>query len=285
MNKYKQIRIDVGCAATAPNSALWILDNPKVEVHAFEPDLRSFRILKYGKSTNQYPDKLRIIKKKKIISFKKKVLKKIQDKNFKIYNCGIDNVSFPTKKFFYHVGKENYGCSSLIKPISEKLGIKTDYRKLVKIYPLSFFLKKFKGKYVEMLKSDTQGNDLNVLKSSGNLIKKIIFIQSEYWANQDYEGEKSKIESRREIIKFMSKKNFYCYFYTDTDIFFVNTGLKKIINKYKISDSCLDFPKGLYEKSMWFSVYDGKLRAYCLIRDFLKSILPKRILNFIKYFF
>ena len=65
MNKYKQIRIDVGCAATAPNSALWILDNPKVEVHAFEPDLRSFRILKYGKSTNQYPDKLRIIKKKK----------------------------------------------------------------------------------------------------------------------------------------------------------------------------------------------------------------------------
>ena len=285
MNTKRSIRFDVGCAATAPNSALWILNNPNIEVFAFEPDNRSFNILIKGSKTNQYKDKARLIKNKNIIRFKNKILKKIYKKNFTVYNYGIDNIPKKTRKYFYHVGKKNYGCSSLLKPIPKKLGIKIEYKKLVEIYPLSFFLNKIKYEYVEMLKTDTQGNDLNVLKSAGNFIKKIAFIQSEYWALQDYEGEKSKKVSRNEIINYMKKKNFYCYYYTDVDIFFVNKKLKKIIKSKNILDNCLDFPNGLYQKSMWFGEYDGKMRVYCIFRDLIKFIFPKKILNFIKYFF
>ena len=71
---------------------------------------------------------------------------------------------------------------------------------------MNFFLKNINSKYIEMLKTDTQGNDLNVLKSAGNFIKKIAFVQSEYWALEDYEGEKNKLDARNEIIEYMKKK-------------------------------------------------------------------------------
>ena len=136
-----------------------------------------------------------------------------------------------------------------------------------------------------MLKTDTQGNDLNVLKSAGNYIKKIAFVQSEYWALEDYEGEKNKLDARNEIIDYMKKKKFYCYFYTDVDIFFVNKELKKIIKKNNIIDNCLDFPNGLYQNSLWFNRYDGKMRFYCICRDIIKFIIPKKVLNIFKTFF
>ena len=98
MNNTNKIRFDVGCAATAPNSAQWILKDDNTKVFAFEPDIRSYGILLNGSSTNQYKDKPRLIKKKNIIIFKKKILKKISNKNFTVYNCGIDNVSKKTKK-------------------------------------------------------------------------------------------------------------------------------------------------------------------------------------------
>ena len=64
----------------APNSALWILADPKVEVVAFEPDLRSVKILRKGKITNQYLDKPRVIENKRIICFKKKIIKNLKRK-------------------------------------------------------------------------------------------------------------------------------------------------------------------------------------------------------------
>ena len=282
MSKKKKIRIDVGCAATAPNSALWILADPEIQIFAFEPDLRSVNILKEGKVTNQYLDKPRVIESKRIIYFKNKIIKRFNKKNFKLYSYGIDNVLLPKNKVFYHVAKKNYGCSSLIKPITKKLRIKTDFKKKVKVYPLSYFMKKNNLNIVEMLKTDTQGNDLNVLKSAGLYIKNIIFIQSEYWTSQDYEGEKDKKTSRNQIIEYMRSKNFYCYYYTDTDIFFVNLKYKDFIKKNNIIDNCLDFPYGLYHKSKWLSLFDGKLIAFCILRDFLKFILPSKMISFIK---
>ena len=285
MIKNMKIRIDVGCAATAPNSALWILADPKIEVFAFEPDTRSADILRKGKTTNQYLDKPRVIVNKKIIVLKNKIIKNFKKKNFKLYNYGIDNVSCPTNKVFYHVAEKNYGCSSLLRPITNKLGIKIDFKKKVKFYPLSYFLKKSKFNIIEMLKTDTQGNDLNVLKSAGQYIENIIFIQSEYWTNQEYKGEKDKKASRKEAIDYMKSKNFYCYYYTDTDIFFVNNNFNNFINKYKILDNCIDFPDGLYHNSLWLNRYNGKMIAYCVFRDVIKFLIPKKILNFIKSFF
>lgn len=176
---------------------------------AFEPDFRSFNILKFGGKTNQYPDKPRVIFKKQIVTFQKKILKKFKSGVFSIYNCGIDNVKSPTRKNFYYVEKKNYGCSSFKKPIPLKLKINIAMVKKIEVYPLYFFLKKYEKNLIEMLKTDTQGNDLNVLKSAGNLIKKILFVQSEYFTNNEYFGEKSKTFERKKIIDYMKKKIFF----------------------------------------------------------------------------
>jgi hypothetical protein len=273
MNISKNLRIDVGCAATAPNSALWIRNYNNIKILAFEPDFRSFNILKFGGKTNQYPDKPRVILKKKIVTFQKKILKKFKSSTFSIYNCGIDNIKSPTRKNFYYVEKKNYGCSSFKKPIPLKLKINIAMVKKIEVYPLYFFLKKFEKNLIEMLKTDTQGNDLNVLKSARNLIKKILFVQSEYFTNNEYFGEKSKTFERKKIIDYMKKKNFLCYYYTDTDIFFINKKFKKYILNNKILDDCLDFPEGLYRKSLLPGNIDGKYILYCKLRDFIKSIL------------
>ena len=216
MTSSTNVRFDVGCAATAPNSAMWILKYPNIQVYAFEPDFRSYNILKYGKKTNQYPDKPRIISNKNIVLYKKKILKNFPKKNFNIYNCCIDNVA-KKKIFFYYTSKKNYGCSSVKKPIEKKLKIKINYKKLVDVYPLSFFLKK--KNIIEMLKTDTQGNDLQVLKSAGDYIKKVLFVQSEYWTRQVYYGEGTKEIERERVISYMTTKNFSCYYYTDIDIY------------------------------------------------------------------
>ena len=272
MNIIENLRIDVGCAATAPNSALWIKNYDKIRVLAFEPDFRNFNILKYGGKTNQYQDKPRVILKKKIIIFKKKILKKFRSRTLSVYNFGIDNVKSPTKKTFYYVEKKNYGCSSFKKPIPSKLKINIEMVKKLKVYPLYFFLKKYNKNLIQMLKTDTQGNDLNVLKSAKNSIKNVLFVQSEYYTNNSYVKEKSRIFERIKIIEYMKKNNFYCYYYTNTDIFFINKKFKQFILNNKILDDCLDFPKGLYRKSLLLGNIDGSLILYCKLRDFINFI-------------
>ena len=54
MNNINKIRLNVGCAPTAPNSAQWFLNDHNTKVFAFEPDIRSYKILLNGFHTNQY---------------------------------------------------------------------------------------------------------------------------------------------------------------------------------------------------------------------------------------
>ena len=79
----------------------------------------------------------------------------------------------------------------------------------VAAFELQYFLSKVNWKnykYIEFMKIDTQGNDLNVLKSTGIYLKRIMFIQMEYFANQSYVGGKSRKESLRLNKKFMKQK-------------------------------------------------------------------------------
>ena len=46
-----------------------------------------------------------------------------------------------------------------------------------------------KIEFIDFLKTDCQSNDLNVIKSCGDYLKRICFIQSEYYAHSAYEGE------------------------------------------------------------------------------------------------
>ena len=288
------MRIDVGTAATAPNSAFWLLKYEDTGVIGFEPNKDNYKILLYGTKTNQYLNESRLLLGSNLIKYKNKILKHLDKKIVFIFNIGIDNVKISKKKTFYNVEDKNFGCSSFNKPLEDKLKIKINKINKVKVNNLKYYLNlldKKRFEFIDFLKTDTQGNDLKVLKSCGDQIRKICFIQTEYWSNQHYHGDLPRSVSLNETIKYMKKKNFYCYYYTDVDAFFINKSLKSYINKYNILDDCIDFKTGLYHLSKWPFNIDGKLlfivklkfllKKNKFLHDFFKNKLQFKVLKFI----
>lgn len=289
-----RLRIDVGTAATAPNTAFWLSKYKYIGILGFEPSPENFQILKKGLKTNQYLDQKRLILNTQTIKFKNKVIKKFDNNSVYFFNIGIDYVNKPKKKKFYSVEKKNFGCSSFKKPLEDKLKLKINKVHAIEVRNLKSFLLKLDKKrfpYIDFLKTDTQGNDLNVLKSCGREINRICFIQTEYWANQEYLGDLPRKEALDKTIEYMKKRNFYCYYYTDVDAFFYNRSLKQYISENKILDDCIDFKSGLYNHSKWFFGFDGKLiflvnikffiRRYKIIYNFFKYKLKFKVLNLI----
>jgi len=188
-NNINKIRIDVGTGATAPNTAIWLRNNKDTAVLCFEADPRSYNILINGGYTNQYIGKLRFTKKKYLL-LNNKIVKKIDPKVVKIFNIAISNVQKKKIDFFLS-DEKNFGTSSLLVPIENRLKQKIKKKIKIPVFKLKYFLSKIdwnKFKYIEFLKIDTQGNDINVLKSCGKYLNKFCFIQAEYWANQSYVG-------------------------------------------------------------------------------------------------
>jgi FkbM family methyltransferase len=267
-----KIRIDVGTGSTAPNAALWLKNNKDTGVLCFEADPRSYKILVKGGFTNQYPSEFRLAK-KKFLLLKNKVVKKIDPKIVKIFNVAISN-SKEKKVNFFLTDKKNYGTSSLLKPIEKNLNQNVVKKIKVPIYKLKFFLKKInfkKIKYIEFLKIDTQGNDLKVLISCEEYLKKVCFVQTEYWAYNAYIGEKSRKESLSQTKRFMKKNNFSLYYFTITDAFFVNKSLKSYISSDNVLDNTIDFKNGLYKKSYFFNFLPGKLFIFAYLIIFLRG--------------
>lgn len=277
----KKIRIDVGTGSTAPNASLWLKNNKETAVLCFEADPRSYKILINGGFTNQYTDKFRLVKKKYIL-YRNRIVKKLDNKVLKIFNVAI-SLSDKSKSNFYLTDKKNFGTSSLLKPLERSLKQKIVKKIKVPVKKLSFFLKKIDFshfEYIEFLKVDTQGNDLNVLKSCGKYLNKCCFIQAEYWAYRAYKGESTRQECLNSMKKFMESRNFSLYYFTVSDAFFVNKSLKKKVISDKIVDNTIDFEKGLFYKSYFFGIFPGKLVIYAKIIIFLRKL---KLFNYLFY--
>lgn len=96
----------------------------------------------------------------------------------------------------------------------------------VRINTLSFFIKKYKIKKVDLLKIDTEGHELQVLLGSKKILKniKLILIErnlTDYYLNYDY----SKIERLLYINYFKKIKSFKFPFMQYQDILYSNTKL------------------------------------------------------------
>ena len=136
----------------------------------------------------------------------------IDNKNYKIFNCGID-IKNAIKKFY--ITSDTGSTLSSIKKQKETLKKtlkKTNITsvKNIKFYRLDFFLKnKIKKNDYIFLKIDTQGNDFEVLKSLGNKLKHIKYIQIEMSIIPLY----IKQENHWKIFHFMKKNNFEAIFF------------------------------------------------------------------------
>lgn len=185
-----------------------------------------------GQSISRFRKKFH---KSKIFSFEPnpeifKILIEIQkkDSNLKVFNFAFSNKNSPTKLYHY---KES-GQNSLypIKNKNKKKFFNVNTKKI------STFLKKNKIKKIDLLKIDTQGSELDIIKGCGNYLKKILVIEIELIFNDIYNknsiSELEKILSKfgfitwdiPNIVKFPRSDIDRIYF---ADILFVNT---KLIN-------------------------------------------------------
>ena len=160
------------------------------------------------------------------------------------------NVDEPCEKSFYCTSKVNTGCSSLYKPLDGAPGLNgvtTEKQVDVIVISLKTIFDNFpwdRIPVIEFLKTDTQANDLNVIKSCKEYLKRICFVHSEYYAQGVYEGEKPQRECFEEFDSFMKENNFKCYSITGTDVSYVNNDLIEYIITNGVINDTEAAPKG-----------------------------------------
>ena len=246
----KRARIDVGMSSTGPNAAFWLNKYDDIAVIGVEPNPVNYERVMDGQFI--VTGEIQIVANENIVRIGNgdTLCNYVEKGNyFKGMEAAIDNVSEICKKTFYCTDITNTGCSSLHKPIDERLnGAKTEFEVDVNVVSLETILENFPFEQIpviEFLKTDTQSNDLNVVKSCGKFLNKVCFVFSEYYAHSAYEGEKSQSECLSEFDSFMTENNFKQFFNSGTDVGYVNTELIPYIIDNNITNDCIEFQNGL----------------------------------------
>lgn len=147
---------------------------------------------------------------------------KINYNNYLIYNYALGNSD---EELDFYVASNNGESSSILKPKNHTIL----YPNVTFEKPLKIKVRRFDNLMEELklniddfnvLISDTQGYELQVLKGFGNLINNIELIICEYIDSNLYEND-SKLE---DIKNYLIKYNFYLY-----DIFDVNNGAGNLV--------------------------------------------------------
>jgi len=192
----KSLRLDIGLSTTAPNTYKWIRDSDDCFVIAVEPVLRSIKssciLMRPVPNIN----------------------------NVYFIHAAIDNVTEPQPWTIY-VTEKDIGCSSLYRPVEFVTAWEEDTTKIsLKAVLDRIQWEKVDFDYIEYLKTDTQGNEIEVLKSMGKYLNKVVFIEIECDTNDQYHGT----PSRDQTISFLEDNNFE---------FFQNCA-----DSYRVSDGC-----------------------------------------------
>jgi hypothetical protein len=207
---------------TSPHAALWFNKYENMFVIGVEPNPYNYQRLLDGENgINDY----KVVVNESAVKLNNETLCNYIEKGnyFFPIEAAVDNVDNVCKKTFYCTSMLNTGCSSLHKPIDGAAGLNgvtTESEVDVNVISLKMILDEFpwdRIPAIELLKTDTQANDLNVIKSCKEYLKNICFVHSEYYAHSVYEGEKSKNECFAEFDTFMKENNFKCYYNSGTD--------------------------------------------------------------------
>jgi len=169
----KNIRLDIGLSYCAPNSTIWLNENPNTFVIGVEAN-------KYAANT---------IMTNGFIAHQMNLSLQYPHPNFILLNIALDDVDTKTTKPFYHMSGD-VGVSSLLKPTNE-LGDSILELSDVDVYSLSYILEKIdwdRFEYIELVKVDTQGKDLDIIKSAGKYLDKIIYLNCEINTFNHYEN-------------------------------------------------------------------------------------------------
>tara|TARA_Y100000401_G_scaffold87342_1_gene72790 strand:- start:13394 stop:14140 length:747 start_codon:yes stop_codon:yes gene_type:complete len=218
----ERLFVDVGLAIDAPNSASWLLKDEKSFVIGVEPSPENISVLRKGRSSDFHLPYLCLDNDHVLL--KGDPVCKIENR-FHLIECAIDNVDSPTTAPFYMTDERNTGCSSLLKP-TEKLRLDVKKVHQAKVNSLKQILDEFyentsRFPYITLLKSDAQGKDLDVIKSTRDYLDKVLFIKMEVRTDGQYENE----QKVSEIEEFMKNNKFNLYRDSHYDYVYINYSL------------------------------------------------------------
>lgn len=198
----KHIKIDVGLSFDAPHSQNWI-DNDIANEN---------NIVVFGFEANP--------------TWNNYILSPIKNRNFKDYHeytvqlkyehlyskfflvpVALGNVSAPTEMDFY-VPERSQGCCSLLYPNKKLMGDVVETHR-VPVYNLSDFFDLIdftKIPYIDYLKVDVQGYDINVLKGAGSyLSERVVYVTAEPEVEQYIGAEEN---STSNMVAYMQSIGF-----------------------------------------------------------------------------
>jgi hypothetical protein len=198
-NEIERIYVDVGLAADAPHSIQWLSNDSKSFVFGFEPVKENCE---------------RVLQKIKSLGY---------EDRFKLYMCAIDDVEESQIKDFYVTCNSqvdgDHGQSSLFK-LKDELNLTEESNGcrmwVDKIVPtlcinLSDFLINVdweRFKFISCLKTDTQGNDLNILKSIESFFDKVPLIYCESHTHNQYQKDN---DNPNIIYEYMVSKGYQLF--------------------------------------------------------------------------
>ena len=175
------LRFDVGLSFNMPNATKWLRDDQNVYVIGIEPHPNNFKSCCSHLETLDAGDRCYLIE------------------------AAISNVGESREQDFYGLSGDP-GTSSLCRPIGRFENL-VDRVYTVETVSLASILDNLNYEKVSVLKTDTQGNDLKVLKSAGDHLKNVDFIYAEYDESEDYENA----NTGEELDKFLEESGFECY--------------------------------------------------------------------------
>ena len=176
-----KLRFDIGLSFNMPNASKWLSDDSNVYVIGIEPHPGNFKSCCSHLETHHAGDRCYLIE------------------------AAISDVDKSREQDFYGLSGDP-GTSSLCRPIGRFENL-VDRVYSVETVSLASILDNINYETIDVLKSDTQGNDLKVMKSAADHLKNVDFIYAEYDESDDYEGG----NTGEELDEYLEEMGFECY--------------------------------------------------------------------------
>lgn len=211
------VKIDIGLSYNAPQSHNWLSNEPNLMVIGFEPNPDSVQCIQKGNIQKRDPGHGEPLNQKYIDEGRFQLIPKALS----------NNVEPETMKFY--VNSKDCGTSSLFQHDEKYLG---PIQKVidVPVVNLKSFFDDFdweRFKYIDYVKIDAQGSDLNILKGAGDYLKeRVVFVTAEPDGNQ-YIGANEC--NAKNIMNYMKSQGFEYINHPNTqDPTFLNMKFKDI---------------------------------------------------------
>lgn len=193
----RKIKIDIGLSYAAPQSNVWLKHDADLFVFGFEPNPECIETLTKKNIQKRHP------------AHGEPVSDEFLEHRMAIIPVALGNVAEKNEMDFYMMSND-CGTSSLYQPTDGNLG---PIKQIVKVpvFSLKHFFDSFQWwdrfPYIEYIKIDAQGSDLDILKGAGDYLReRVVFVtaEPEYYS---YSG--CGHNNQHEIDSYMNSQGFY----------------------------------------------------------------------------